>query len=297
MHLYALDQADGSLELLPMAARRALDKAGVKLGLAEWQKASHALRSRLVELGSQTAVDSDAVRVTLGPIARVLSPIAPVTEPPAHAVPDAVRAAFGPERPIPDATWTALSALDRYVLWKVAGKARPERLQAAYDEIVGASAISTHLEPRGGVRMVDVAAKAVTHRTAVAVSRVLLSPEAFSKLHDNPKGDVLATARLAGIMAGKKTSELIPLCHPLPLTKLSVELEPLAASREVLVRARVECIARTGVEMEALTAASVAALTLYDMLKAFDKGIVIGPTQLEAKTGGRSGDYTRPKSS
>jgi cyclic pyranopterin phosphate synthase len=108
-----------------------------------------------------------------------------------------------------------------------------------------------------------------------------------------PKGDVLGTARLAGIIAAKKTADLIPLCHPLSLTKVTLELSEDSASSAVRIEARVEAMDRTGVEMEALTAASVAALTIYDMLKAFDRGMQIGPTRLLSKSGGRSGDYAR----
>jgi cyclic pyranopterin phosphate synthase len=142
--------------------------------------------------------------------------------------------------------------------------------------------------------MVDVSGKAVTLRRASASSRVRMNAEAFARLlSNNPKGDVLNTARIAGILAAKKTSEWIPLCHPLPLTKVVVELAPHATDPELGILATVETRAPTGVEMEALTAASAAALTVYDMLKAFDRGMEIGGTRLVAKSGGRSGDYRR----
>ena len=141
--------------------------------------------------------------------------------------------------------------------------------------------------------MVDVAQKAVTRRQAQAESLVTMNADAYRRLteHSVPKGDALGTARLAGILAAKKTSDLIPLCHPLNLTKVELEFGFLPREHQVRVLASVEVMGQTGVEMEALTAASVAALTLYDMLKAFDRGIRIGPTRLVAKTGGRSGDY------
>ncbi|HEX3773891.1 MAG TPA: cyclic pyranopterin monophosphate synthase MoaC [Polyangiaceae bacterium] len=161
--------------------------------------------------------------------------------------------------------------------------------------MVGQSALSTHLAPSGGARMVDVSQKPASLRQAIAETRVAMTQAAFTRVEQQsaPKGDVLGTARLAGIMAAKRTSELIPLCHPLALTKLSVELELDATSHAIVVRATVEAFDRTGVEMEALTAVSVAALTVYDMLKGIDRGMEIGPTRLLSKSGGRSGDFAR----
>ena len=127
----------------------------------------------------------------------------------------------------------------------------------------------SHIDPSGSVRMVDVGAKPSVRRRAVARAVVTLLPETATKLRDLPKGDALATAQLAGIMAAKRTSELIPLCHPLPLTHIEVSLELVGSTVEILASA--ETTAQTGVEMEALTAASVAALTVYDMAKAVDK--------------------------
>ena len=143
--------------------------------------------------------------------------------------------------------------------------------------------------------MVDVGEKPASLRRAAAESRVSLNAEAVERLQSAsaPKGDVLGTARLAGIMAAKRTAELIPLCHTLQLTNVSVDLRLEPAARAVLIEARVETLDRTGVEMEALVAASIAALTVYDMLKAFDRTMEIGPTRLVAKSGGRSGDFQR----
>ena len=151
----------------------------------------------------------------------------------------------------------------------------------------------THLDEQGHAHMVDVTAKADTSRTAIARGAILLAPETLQLLRDNavPKGDALATARIAGIMAAKKTSELIPLCHPLPITKASVDLK-LAEDR-VEIEATVSVTGKTGVEMEALTAVSVAALTLYDMVKAVDKSAVITDIRLEYKSGGKSGEFKR----
>src|SRR5262249_3674596 len=149
----------------------------------------------------------------------------------------------------------------------------------------------SHLDADGAARMVDVSAKDVTAREASAEAIVRLSPEAFAAARDGnaPKGDVLGTARIAGIMAAKKTAELIPLCHPIPLSKIDVEFEWLDDA--VRITASVKTKAETGVEMEALTAASVAALTIYDMVKALDKGTTIEAVRLLAKSGGKSGTY------
>jgi cyclic pyranopterin monophosphate synthase len=140
----------------------------------------------------------------------------------------------------------------------------------------------SHVDESGSVRMVDVGGKPISRRRAVARAEVRMSSQTVRRLHDLPKGDALATAQLAGIMAAKRTSELIPLCHPLPLTNVEVTLDVREDSVEITALA--ETIAQTGVEMEALTAASVAALTLYDMCKAVDKAMTIGELRLLEKT-------------
>jgi cyclic pyranopterin phosphate synthase len=149
----------------------------------------------------------------------------------------------------------------------------------------------THLNADGGAHMVDVSAKADTAREAVAEGRISMSAEALASIRagNMKKGDVLGTARIAGILAAKKTSDLIPLCHPLMLSKVSVDFEYEATS--IRVEARVRLNAPTGVEMEALTAVSVTLLTLYDMAKALDKSMIISDIRLLSKTGGKSGDY------
>jgi cyclic pyranopterin monophosphate synthase len=149
----------------------------------------------------------------------------------------------------------------------------------------------SHYNKQGRARMVDVSNKAATRRTADASAFVAMSPKVLKALPDNPKGNPLEIARFAGIQAAKRTSELIPMCHPLPLTHIDVATEIVKEGIEI--RASAATTAQTGVEMEALTAASVAALTIYDMCKALDKGIVIRKIRLERKTGGKSGDYTR----
>ena len=154
----------------------------------------------------------------------------------------------------------------------------------------------SHVDEEGRVRMVDTSGKAVTARRAVASARVLMSPETVLAVreHRTPKGDPLETARLAGIMAAKRTAELIPLCHPLPLTQVEVRVE--LTDEGVRLEAEAATNAQTGVEMEALTAAAVAALTIYDMCKAIDKAMTITDVRLEKKTGGKSGDYERKRS-
>ena len=148
----------------------------------------------------------------------------------------------------------------------------------------------THLNARGEARMVDVSAKPDTERTATAEARVTLSPAALEAAKSGgKKGDVFAVARVAGIAAAKRTSELIPLCHPLPLTKVSVDIA--ARGKSIRIEANVKTKGPTGVEMEALTAASIAALTIYDMLKSVDRAMAIGPVRLLHKAGGKSGAY------
>jgi cyclic pyranopterin phosphate synthase len=151
----------------------------------------------------------------------------------------------------------------------------------------------THLNQRGEAHIVDIGDKAVTRRRAVATARLEAKPETVALILGGAlkKGDALAVARIAGIMAAKKTSELIPLCHPIPLTKVSVEIEGDGSA--LVVTATAETTAQTGVEMEAMTAASVAALTLYDMAKSHDRAMRVTSIQLEEKSGGKSGDFHR----
>lgn len=157
----------------------------------------------------------------------------------------------------------------------------------------GTAAGLTHVDSTGAARMVDVSAKDVTHRRAVARAVLRAKPETVAMVVEGraPKGDVLAVARVAGIMGAKRTSEIIPLCHPLPLTQAAVTIEPLADGFEVTARAETD--GKTGVEMEALTAASIAALTLYDMCKAVDRGMTIEQVSLTLKEGGKTGRWAR----
>jgi len=151
----------------------------------------------------------------------------------------------------------------------------------------------THLDETGAAHMVDVGGKPITAREAIATGRIAMSAEAAAAIREGmvKKGDVLATARIAGIMAAKKTAELIPLCHPLPLTRVAIELTQDETG--IVATATAATDAKTGVEMEALTAVTVTLLTIYDMAKALDKRMVIGEVRLLSKTGGKSGDWLR----
>ncbi len=153
----------------------------------------------------------------------------------------------------------------------------------------------THLDDQGQAHMVDVGAKAETEREAIAAGRVLMRPETLRLIRagDLPKGDVLGTARVAGIMAAKRTAELIPLCHPLLLTKVALEFAYDEAASAIEITATVRCRGQTGVEMEALSAVSVAALTIYDMAKAVERGMTISDIRLLEKRGGKSGEWKR----
>jgi cyclic pyranopterin phosphate synthase len=157
----------------------------------------------------------------------------------------------------------------------------------------------THIDDSGRARMVDVGAKPETERLARAEARVLMAGATLAAITDGrvPKGDVIATARLAGIMAAKRTHELIPLCHPLPLSYVGVDIEADEALPGLRITAETRLVARTGVEMEAMVAASVAALTVYDMCKAIDRGIEVTGVRLLEKAGGKSGRWTRTEDS
>lgn len=152
----------------------------------------------------------------------------------------------------------------------------------------------THLDEQGAARMVDVSAKPDTARVAVAGGAVYMQPETLRLIREGAlkKGDVLTIARIAGIMAAKRTAEIIPLCHPIPLTKIDVELSLDEEVNAVHIRATAHTVGKTGVEMEALTAVSAAALTIYDMAKAVDRGMRLSDIRLLAKQGGQHGDYT-----
>ncbi|WP_237262072.1 cyclic pyranopterin monophosphate synthase MoaC [Thiomicrorhabdus immobilis] len=153
----------------------------------------------------------------------------------------------------------------------------------------------THLDEKGQARMVDVSDKAYTERSATACATIFMQPETLSMIVEgkHKKGDVMATARIAGIMAAKRTPDLIPMCHPLMITSVKVELTPNLEKSSVEIEATCKTVGQTGIEIEALTAASVAALTLYDMCKAVDRGMVIDQVKLLEKIGGKSGHWQR----
>ncbi|WP_143903330.1 cyclic pyranopterin monophosphate synthase MoaC [Tepidimonas thermarum] len=159
--------------------------------------------------------------------------------------------------------------------------------------VAGAGAPLTHFDAQGQAHMVDVGAKAATHRVAVAEGRIRMQPATLALVERGTakKGDVLGVARIAGIMAAKRTAELIPLCHPVALTRVALALVPEPSTASVRVQATAETVGPTGVEMEALTAVQVALLTIYDMCKAVDRGMVIGDVRLLEKHGGKSGSF------
>jgi molybdenum cofactor biosynthesis protein MoaC len=293
--IYRFDEVDERLELLPMAARRALDHAGLRVSREGWASLPLDVRRRLIDRGSAREVDVAAVRRDCENARPAPEPTAVVEDPPTGSVPMTLASSLGSVRPLSDAVWSALSDLDRFALVKAASRGRPERLASVYDEVVGQTAASTHLDARGAARMVDVGEKLPTVRRAVSRSEVRMSNAAFERLSalDTAKGDVIGAARIAGIMAAKRTPDLIPLCHPIALSKVTVEFELDEAACAVRIKATVEAVDRTGVEMESMVAATIAGLTIYDMLKSVDRGMVLGPTELLEKSGGRSGRYTR----
>ena len=314
-HVYAFEAIDlAELPFLPLAARRALDEAGIKITLPGWLSLTLDDRQALVAAGVADTVDRAVVRHLVGratPLATVVGAVAP---PSVDAPGDDLKRALGDERPLPSDVWRALSPLDRYALAKSAAK--PEKLARAYEAIVGARVVTppvsrplaapvsrphlqpvfAHLDEGGEARMVDVASKPVSARYAVASARVTMKPDVLASIvrGDAPKGDVFAVARIAGIQAAKRTPDLVPLCHGVALTRVDVSFEVDAGGGIVTVRARAEAIDRTGVEMEALVAASLAALTIYDMVKSADRWMTIGDVRLDEKAGGQSGHLLRP---
>jgi cyclic pyranopterin monophosphate synthase len=284
MRVYAFERIDESLGLVPLAARRALDAAQIKVSLDAWRGSSLALRRALTTLGSGAKVDVAAVHAAVSKARTASSPAPPSEEPSPRDVPPELLGV------VPPLAWRALAPVDRYALWKVArGKHPEEVLPRAAAEIVP---LSTHLNERGEARMVDVGAKAVTPRRAVARARVAMQAATAARLRagDVAKGDVLGTARIAGIQGAKRTSELIPLCHAVALTRVTVDF--VVEEDGVAILATADALDRTGVEMEALTAASVAALTVYDMLKSVDRGMRL-TVELAEKSGGKSGTWVR----
>jgi cyclic pyranopterin phosphate synthase len=300
--VYRFEDIGADLPLLPLAARRALDAAGYKLSLKAWQALPHELRHQLTVAGSGAEVDLEAVVQAVAdaePSAtRMDAADESRLELPGAELSTACAESFG-DGALDEALWQRLTLLERFALAHLAKPARRGRLREAYREIVGSTPATkpalTHLNERGEAHMVNVGDKAITRRRALAVARVRMKPASAQHIVDvtGPKGDVLATARIAGIMAAKRTSELIPLCHAIALTRVAIAFDVDVAEGRVTIKAAVDAEDRTGVEMEAMTAASVAALTIYDMLKAVERGIVIEQVVLLEKMGGRSGHYRR----
>jgi cyclic pyranopterin phosphate synthase len=289
--VYAFEEIDEALLLVPLAARRVLDALGRKLSLEGWLSLPLDDRRRVVLAGASERVDM-GVAGLLDRAAPGSLRIPPLQEPDAETMPTAIGLALGPSRPLDDARWQLLRPLDRYALAKYAAK--PEKLAKAYAEILDVTL--THLTRAGEAHMVDVSEKKETLRRACATACVRTTREVILAIASGrvPKGDVLAAARVAAILAAKRTPELVPLCHPVRTTSASVEFEKDTERGELRVRATVEAVDRTGVEMEAMVAASVASLTVYDMIKSADRWATIDGVRLEEKSGGKSGEVSRP---
>jgi cyclic pyranopterin phosphate synthase len=290
--IYDFEGLDDSLPYVPLAARRLLDLGGRKLSLAGWLSLPSEYRWEVARAGAGERLLLEAVAI-VDRASPSPTPVAPGADPSAVWPPAELVNALGPSRPLDEARWQGLTALDRYALVKCAGKV--EKLARAYDEIVRPVSFS-HLTAAGAVHMVDVGGKDTTARRAVASARVRTTPAVVSAVVGGraAKGDVLGAARVAGILASKRTPELIPLCHPVQTTRASIDFVTDAGSGEIHVTASVEAHDRTGVEMEAMVGASVAALTVYDMIKSADRWATIDAVRLESKSGGKSGDVARP---
>ncbi len=292
--IFSFEGISPDLADLPLSARRALDASGVRLTCTQWTAMSTSARDALVELGSRADVDALGVCKIVERQGVPRSHVPIVQSPDSAVPPQDIVDVLGLARPLTPAVWQSLRNLDRYALVVIAQDA-PQRLESAYDEIVGASRVSTHLSAGGEARMVDVGLKPTSMRRATASCRVQLERATIEAVmgNDVPKGDVLATARIAGLMAVKRTPDLIPLCHPVATSHASVDIRVDVSASCIHIAAIVEAVDRTGVEMEAMTAAGVCALTVYDMLKGIDRGIVICELRLEMKEGGRSGRWER----
>jgi cyclic pyranopterin phosphate synthase len=307
--VYTFEEIDGTLPYMPLAARRVLDGLGRKMSLEAWLALGVEERRRLVAAGAGERVDW-AVLSLVDRARPAPHHVPPEADPDDAAPPAALAMALGPARPLDSVRWRALGALDRYALGKYTGK--PVKLAQAYDEILDVEPTRppkdpsstdenveptlTHLTTVGEAHMVDVGGKAETARRAVATARVRTTRAVVLAVAGGTigKGDVLSVARVAGILASKRTPDLVPLCHPVRTTHVAVELALDEAAGEIYVRAVVEALDRTGVEMEAMTAATVASLTVYDMIKSVDRWSSIDAVRLETKSGGKSGDLTRP---
>jgi cyclic pyranopterin phosphate synthase len=292
--IYAFERIARDLPFMPLSARRTLDAIGQHLSLEGWLSLPVGDRWRLVRAGSDERVEPEA-EALLAHATPQAGPSAVLAEPDPRSVPPGLLAALGASRPLHNDLWANLDPLGRYSLVKCTEK--PERLAAAYDEIVGTGVSRMpHLTAAGHAHMVNVGSKAITARAAIASASVRSLPAVVSAVAGGaiPKGDVLAAARIAGLLAAKRTAELIPLCHPVSTTSAAIDFDLAPTEGTIRVRAAVEAIDRTGVEMEAMVAASVAALTIYDMIKGIDRWASIDAVRLEEKRGGKSGHVRRP---
>ena len=351
---FEIDEIGPELDLVPLAARRALDAAGLRLPLDGWRSLGLDDRRRISLAGAAEIVDAAAVAAIVARAAPPAERISIVSDPDPRSPPAELHAAVVPPRTIDNAAWSQLRALDRYALAHALRRSRVRAdlsiLETAVDAILRPSSrsvasgpvtapmsaapateptttpppmtasamtapaatapaarpevasappkpseISSHLNARGDVHMVDVGEKSETVRRAIASGIVRMKPETAARIAraDAPKGEVLATARVAGILAAKRTPELIPLCHAIALTHVGVQIEVSAEEGLARVTATAEARDRTGVEMEAMVAASVTCLTIYDMLKGLDRAMVVSEIKLLEKSGGRSGHFVR----
>lgn len=308
---FEADEAGPDLDLMPLAARRALDHAGLHLPLEGWRSLSVDERKRITRAGGQSAVDVSTVATIVSYAKPAARPIDPIADPTAEFLPVGLSSRRGMDAQ----RWATLGGLERYALAHAAERAlkrgKPKILTTAIESVLARAPepvssrapsipsdpkqLSTHIGPSGDVRMVDVAEKQPTRRRAVATSRVRMSAETVERLlrGDTPKGEVLATARIAGIMAAKRTPDIIPMCHAIALSHVEIQIDIDKPSATALITARAEAVDRTGVEMEAMVAASIAALTMYDMLKGIDREMVVEQVMLVEKSGGRSGHFRR----
>jgi cyclic pyranopterin phosphate synthase len=292
--IYEIDEADVSLSLVPLAGRRALDRAGRKLPLAGWTSLAGSDRRKLIELGAADEIDVGAVREIVARSNVPAEEIDALSDPNPARAPQGVIAALG-GRPLDDDLWQSLTPLDRYAFSKLVTRGKTETIPRLYDELARRPKRPTHLDSKGEARMVSVGEKAVTARRAIATATVRMEAATLAAITTGgvAKGDVFGTARIAGILAAKRTQELIPLCHSVALTRVDVIFE--VGVSEVRIRALAEALDRTGVEMEAMVAASVAALTIYDMCKGIDRWMSVTAVELDEKEGGRSGRLVRPR--
>jgi cyclic pyranopterin phosphate synthase len=297
MLVYDFEGIDDGLARIPLAARRAFQTTGCKVSPAAWRRLRGAARMSITSLGTTKKVDAKLVRDLLADENVAFTSTSLVRDPEGSSVPVEVARGLGGDRNLRASWWRALTPLDRFVLAYFAKSGRMKSLRRAFEEITKhapprSQQLSSHLTAKGEVHMVDVGGKDVTVRHAAARARVRMLGKTVSHLRagSTPKGDVLATARVAAIMAAKRAPEIVPLCHSVALTCVAVDIE--LAAWGATVEVRVEARDRTGVEMEAMVGASAAALAIYDMLKGIDRGITFD-VALVAKSGGKSGNWSR----